>query len=535
MKFVTYLSLALGTCCALPLAAAPVHSGRVDIHVLAINDFHGAIQPRTVTSGNSKRVSGGAAHLAGMVRRYRAAQPNTLVVNAGDMVGGSPPISSLFQDEPTVEFLNAAGWDVGTLGNHEFDEGIGEMLRLWKGGVHKASRYYPKPFPGARFPVVCANLVKADTGETYLPPYVVKKVDGARVGFIGAVTAELPTLVSPQGLKGARVLDPAEAVNRWAKHLGKYGVHAIVVLMHEGGQQNPEREDGILSGPIVDLVRRFDKDVDLVVSGHSHQYTNAFLGNTLVTQARSAGSAVGAIRLTVDRGSGDIVKKGADILDTTHGEEPPAADVEAMVQTYDQLSSPRVNRVITEIPNALKRGSHARVTPLGAVIADAQRAAMKADIALMNPGGIRADLPAGTVTWGELYSVQPFNNALVQLTMTGAQIRKALEQQWGPGQGGQERATVLQPSGLEYTYDPTASYGARLLEVKGPDGKPLDNIRTYSVVVNAFLAGGGDQFSAFTEAGTGVTGPMDLDALIDYLKANPKAVGNTDRVRPYRP
>jgi 5'-nucleotidase len=517
---------------AVAQAVAPsgLHSGTVDIRVLAVNDFHGHLRsPRSIEVDGRSVPLGGAPHLAAMIRERRAAHPHTVLVHAGDMVGASPPLSSLYVDEPTIEFMNLVGWDIGAPGNHEFDRGRDELVRLWKGGAHPASLYYPDPFPGADAPLVCANVIDERTGETLLPPYLVQRVGGVRVGFIGAVTRDTPAAVTAEGIRGLRFTDPVAAINKWAEHLARYGVRTIIVLIHEGGVQEPETPEGELRGAILDVVRQLHPEVDLVVSGHSHRYHNAFVGRILVTQARSFGTALAEIELTIDRGSADVIRKSARIVDTLHDGVTPSADVEGMVAAYERLVGPRINRVVAHSPVAM--AAWGRETMLGNLIADAQRAAMDADIALMNPGGIRADLPQGPVTWGQLYAIQPFNNTLVRLGMTGREIRQVLERQWGPGSGGQPRETVLRVSGMTYTHDPEGPFGRRVLDVRLSNGRPLEDGRRYSVVMNSFLAGGGDGFDMLRDVTERQTGPMDLDALIDYLENNPGIVPAMGRIQ----
>lgn len=521
-----------------PMAApAPrsLHSGTVNGQLLTLNDFHGnLISTRTATIDGVETPVGGAATLAAMFRRYRAENPNTLVVNAGDMAGGSPPLTALFQDEPTVEFLNMAGVDVGTLGNHEFDEGVAEMRRLWEGGPHPASRYYPRPFPGAKFPVVCSNVVDARTGEPLMAPYVVKKVGGVRVGLIGAVTAEMPQAVAAAGLVGTRLIEPHKAINRWVAHLKKYGVRSIIVLLHEGGVQTPQEPGGALTGAVLDVAKALDPEVDIVVSAHTHQYHNTFVNRMLVIQARSHGEAIGKVDFVIDRGSADMIRKRGRVVPAVQKDVTPAADVAAMVAAYEQRAAPRINKVVAQSAQAMPLGQRNEENMIGCLIADAQRDAMKADIAIMNPGGIRAGLPAGPVTWGQVYSVQPFGNRLVMLRMTGAGVREALEQQWGPEQGGAERFYWLHVSGLRARWDASAPLGRRIVSLTDSDGKPMDPQRTYTVVMNSFLADGGDGFTAFSDVKDRVNGPNDLDALIAYMASNPNVVPATDRTGPVR-
>jgi 5'-nucleotidase len=528
MKPRTLLALAF-VIAAVPAGAAS-HSSTVPIHLIALNDFHGHIEAdRTITVNGKRMPAGGAAWITSLIRARKAAKPGTLFVEAGDMVGASPPVSSLFRDEPTVKFLDLAGCDVGTLGNHEFDRGVPELLRLWRrakpGSAAKllAANGNSAVYPGASFPIVCANIVIQKSGATLFPPYLVKKVGGARIGFIGAVTSELPSITSRDALNGIREIDPVPAINRWARYLGSHGVHAIVVLLHEGGTQTPPTPEGTLSGAIVDIARQLDPDVDVVVSAHSHQYTNAFVGRTLITQARSYGTAIADIDLTVDMASGDIVRKRARIEDTTHDGVQPAKDVAAMVAAYESAAAPRINRVIGEV-GADMSSEHGAETMLGDMIADAQRESVHADVAFMNPGGVRAGLPKGQVTWGQVFTAQPFNNQVTVLKMTAGQIKAVLEQQWGPG----ERETILFPSGITYTYDAGRPIGDRVQNVNIAAHPAGD--QTYKVAVNSFLAGGGDGFTAFAPVKERTIGPNDLDALTAYLRAHPGVVPRTGRI-----
>lgn len=530
MKPRTLLSLAVAIL-ALPVGAAK-HSGTVQIHLVALNDFHGHIEAdRTITVNGKQEPVGGAAWLTSLFRSKRAANPGMLFVEAGDMVGASPAVSSLFGDEPTVKFLNMAGCDVGTLGNHEFDHGIPRMLSLWRRTssstkVKRAAEDRDTArYSGAGFPIICANIVNEKSGTTLFPPYLIKTVGGARIGFIGAVTAELPTITSKDAMKGVRELDPATAINQWARYLGSHGVHAIVVLLHEGGKQTPPTPNGTLTGSIVELAGKLDPDVDVVVSAHSHQYTNAFVGHMLITQARSYGTAVADIDLTVDMSTGDIVRKVARIEDTTHAGVQPAKDVSEMVAAYEKAAAPRISRVVGDV-GADMSSEHGAETMLGDMIADAQREAVKADVAFMNPGGVRSGLPKGKVTWGQVFTSQPFNNQVTTLRMTAGQIKAVLEQQWGSG----DHETVLYPSGITYSYDVGRPVGDRVSNIR--IAAPAAGDQTYGVAVNSFLAGGGDGFTGFAAIKDRALGPNDLDALISYLKAHPGVVPQTGRISP---
>ena len=521
----------------------------VRVKLLAINDFHGQLSAgRRVAN----RPVGSASVLAGYLRNAQAGREGqTILVHAGDHVGATPPASALLQDEPAVAFLNQlandhcrypeherdehAEWHpkcnlVGTLGNHEFDEGVAEMQRLLKGGNHANGPFLEDPWRGARFPYVSANVVDAVTGKPILPPYVIKKIDGMPIAFIGAVLKATPTIVTPSGVAGVRFLDEADAINAYIPELRRKNVRAIVVLIHQGGRQNTYGGATVpgapaVTGDIVDIVTRLHDEVDVVVSGHWHSFTNALLNNRngkpiLVTQAFSSSTAYGDIDLEISRATRDVVAKSATIVttwaDTGAGLAPDAAAAQ-LTAAAEAKVAPLVNQVIGIAASDITRSENAAgESALGNLIADAQRAAMGADFAFMNPGGIRADVAAGEVTWGELFTVQPFGNSLVKMNLTGQQVYDLLNQQWA----GQPFARILKTSGLTYVWDNALPAGNRVLAVY-KNGVPIDKAANYSVTVNSFLADGGDNFSVLRNGTGRVGGPVDLDALIDYIRAVP--------------
>ena len=518
------------------------HGGTVDIKLLGFNDFHGQLLQRT-TGG---RPAGGAAVFASYLRAASEGfAGRTAIVHAGDSVGASPPQSALLQDEPTIQALSMLGnshcsyWFrfnpfcnlVGTPGNHEFDEGKDELLRLLHGGNHPNGPFLQDPYRGARYPNINANVVHEDSGRPLLPPLAIKILGGVPVGFIGAVLEDTPTIVTPDGVAGLEFRDEADSINQYVSLLKLIGIKSIVITIHQGGRQTPfegptPTEGGEeMAGEIVDIVSRLDGEVDVVVSGHAHGFTNALLPSmgdepVLVTQAFSASTAYGDIDLVIDRSSGDVVEKTGRIV-TTFADVPPgttpAADVAALVTAADELTAPLVNQVIASAAGPLTRApSPAGETALGNLIADAQRAAMGTQLAFMNPGGVRADLEGGEVTWGELFTVQPFGNSMVGMTLTGAQIDLLLEQQWL-----QATPQILSVSGLTYTWSASAPAGDRVGEIL-VDGAPIDPAASYTVAVNSFIASGGDNFTVLIEGTDRVGGPIDLDALITYVQSLPQ-------------
>lgn len=490
-------------------AADAGKSRQVKLQLLTINDFHGQLNTTTNIGG---KPAGRADYLASHLKKRQAQNPNTWLVHAGDSVGASAPVSALMQDEPTVEILNKMGFDVGTLGNHEFDEGVQEMLRLIHGGKHEKTGN----FKGADFPYTVANVHWEKSQKPILPPHVIKRVKGIPVGFIGVVTKETPTIVTPSGVKGVKFTDEAEAINRQVKQLKRKGVKAIIVLAHEGAFQ--DEASGKMEGRIVDITEKLDDEVDVVVSGHTHSHLNGMVNGKLVVQAYSSGTAFADIDLTLDSRTGDVVKKKAEVVTTFHEEIQPDPKIRKVVEKYEEKVAPLINREVGIAAQPLTRdASPAGESALGNLIADSQRWKTGTDFAFMNPGGIRADLKAGPATWGDLYTVQPFGNDLVTMTLTGDQIKGVLEQQWQ-----QDRSRILQISGLSYTWDASRPEGDRVLDLKKDDGTPIRPQASYRVTANSFLAAGGDHFTGFTEAKDPVVGPVDLEALVDYVEQLPQ-------------
>lgn len=527
--------------------------GKLRVKLLGFNDFHGQIEAgRRVAN----RPVGGAAVMASYLKNAQAGlESQTVIVHAGDHVGASPPASALLQDEPSIAFLNAlANPDcavsdrlnpacniVGALGNHEFDEGKTELLRLVGGGNHPSGPFLEDPYLGARYPMVSANVVDELTNQPILPPYVIKTIRGLPVAFIGAVLKTTPTVVTPTGVAGLRFLDEADAVNAYVPELKARGVRAIVLTIHQGGTQTSYNGPTMAGATtingrdILDIVDRLDDEIDVVVSGHSHAFTNALLPNQngkpiLITQAFSSSTAYADIDLLIDPVTGDVVSKTAQIV-TTFGDAGPGLTPDPTIAAFVDVAvsrvAPLVNRLVGFTPVAITQTANAAgESTMGNLIADAQRAAMSTEMAFMNPGGIRANLDAGDITWGELFTVQPFGNNLVRMNLTGAQIYQLLEQQWL----GQPFTRQMQISGLSYTWDPALPVGGRVVEVRR-GGVPIDRAASYSITCNSFMATGGDNFTVFLAGTDPVGGPIDLDALVEYVEAHtPLNVVREDRI-----
>ena len=556
---VTTTLAGLTVAAALPAAAEPQHPTGpepVDVQLLALNDFHGALEPPTGSGGRIQTGpdpdgdgagtapivdAGGVEYLDTQLVALAEQQQeqNTITVAAGDLIGASPLLSAAFHDEPTIEALGLAGLDYASVGNHEFDEGSAELLRIQDGGCHPVDGCADgTPYEGADFQYLSANAFVTGTGEPLLPPYAVHRVQGERIGFIGMTLEGTGQIVSQQGVAGLEFLDEVEIANRYATELQAQGVEAIVVLLHEGGAQSgPDAWDvdgcNALTGPIVDIATGMSDAIDVVVSGHTHQAYNCLVDDKVVTSAGSNGRLVTDIDLQLDRRTGDVVR-GTATADNVVVERTVAADAEqtALIARYREVLGPIAAEVVGSVAVELTRAQEDPLdgaeSTLGNVIADAQFAATDdeqgAVAAFMNPGGVRADLGAGEVTYEEAFTVQPFANNLVTLDLTGARLNCLLEQQYQVGR------VLYASDSVRYQVDPAGTPAAAGADpctgTRVPDGSvqiggaPVTADATYRVTVNNFLAGGGDGFSVLTGGTNPVTGAIDLDAFTAYLGAN---------------
>jgi len=544
------LALALlAASAAIPPAFAE-SAAPVDLRILAINDFHGYLRPPSggirISDPDDKTrkiavPAGGAEHMATLVRELRDGRKNTIFVAAGDLIGASPFLSAMFHDEPTVESLSMMGLELASVGNHEFDEGKDELKRMQNGGCHPVDGCQgPDPFPGAKFHYLAASTFEKETGKTIFPPYEIREFDGIPVGFIGLTLKGTPDIISPTSAAGLEFKDEAETVNASVAELKARGVEAIVVLIHEGGFPTGDyNECPGISGAIVEITKKFDPAVDVVVSGHTHQAYVCQIDGRLVTSGDKYGTLVTAIDLKLDPKSRDVISAKADNVIVRSNNLPRDAQQAALIEAYDKLSAPIANRRAGSIIETLSRvPGEAGESTLGDIIADAQLAATKADanggavIAFTNPGGIRADIVRkedGAVTYAELFASQPFRNQLVTLSLTGRQIRNMLEQQWLDPR----RPRVLQVSrGFHYAWDAAKPYGERVVAASiSLNGEPVDPLKSYRVTVNNYLSVGGDGFTALKEGTAPQFGVFDADALYAYFQANsPIAPVAADRI-----
>ena len=533
-----------------PASRATAEAASVDLRILAINDFHGNLRPPAggisiADPGDKTRkitvAAGGAEHMATLVKQLRQGAKNTIFVAAGDLIGASPFLSAMFHDEPTIESLSMMGLEVASVGNHEFDEGMDELLRMQNGGCHPVDKCQgPHPFAGAKFHYLAASTIEKKTGKTVFPPYEIREFEGIPVAFIGLTLKGTPDIVSPVSVAGLEFRDEADTVNALVPELMARGVEAIVVLIHEGGFPTGDyNECPGISGPIVDIVKKFDKAVDVVISGHTHRAYVCKIDGRLVTSGDKYGTIVTTIDLKLDSVTRDVISARADNVIVRTGAYAGDAEQTALLASYDKFAAPIANRRAGSITGTLSRVPNAAgESVLGDVIADAQLAATRTEtkgaavIAFTNPGGVRTDIAKkedGAVTYADVFASQPFRNQLVTLTLTGAQIKNMLEQQWlDPN-----RPRILQVSkGFNYTWDNAKPYGDHVVADRmSLNGQRVDPATRYRVTVNNYLAVGGDGFTVLKQGTAPQFGIYDVDALDGYFQANsPIAPASADRI-----
>ncbi|HEY9523212.1 MAG TPA: bifunctional metallophosphatase/5'-nucleotidase [Thermopolyspora sp.] len=560
---VATVTVAAGVMLTAPPATAghrqgdPSRSATVPVRLISINDFHGNLEPPTGSGGRIVDESGvsvpagGVAYLATHLKSL--VDQDSVVVAAGDLIGASPLISAAYHDEPTVDILGRIGLKVSSVGNHEWDEGLTELERIQNGGCHPVDGCSPAgKWEGAAYQYLAANVLKDDRIDHWvLPPVAIKKINGVKVGFIGLVTQTTPSIVTASGIQGLEFTDEIEAGNRAARLLRLAGVHAIVALVHEGDQITPNASPDacpVIPGAGTRIAQGLSADVDVVVMGHSHQayicHTQDPSGQDRVyTQGSSFGRVLTTIDFQVNQRTDEVVRSSVVADNHVVTRDVTAdPDISAQVQTWKDRVSVVADKPVGSITADLTRTppTASGETGLGDVIADAQLEATRtggnAVIALMNPGGVRADLTFaqsgsegdGVVTYGEAFTVQPFNNLMQVVTLTGAQLDALLEQQW---QNGGAVVRILQPSAsLTYTMNLAQPIGSRVSDIKIA-GVPVTDTGSYRVAANNFLMGGGDGFTVFTQGTDLWSGPLDIDALVAYFGAHsPVAPPVIDRI-----
>jgi len=547
----------------------PAHSpgNTVDVQLLAFNDFHGNLEPPSGSNGRIGSIeAAGVEYFATHLARLKSTNPNTLVVSAGDLIGASPLLSGLFHDEPTIEALNAVGLDVTSVGNHEFDEGWAELYRMQHGGCHPVDGCRDRtPFSGAAFQYLSANVFvdphRADASlveksvanpgsrsRTLFPAYAIKEIGGVKIAFIGMTLKGTPQLVQPTGVAGLIFKSEADTVNDLIPILKRQQVRAIVVLVHEGGVPAGTDFNGCpgVSGAILEIAARMKDDVDVIVSGHTHQAYNCTLDKKLVTSAASFGRLITSIDLKIDRATDEVVSKTARNVIVTR-DVPKTAQQTAILDRYRPMYEPLANRTIGTIARDITRAQNAAgESALGDVAADAVLEATRdaasggAVVAFMNTGSIRADLtrrPTASpeapspVSYSDAFNVHPFQNRLVVKTFTGDMIRKVIEQQFDNRAPNNDM--VLQVSdGFTYSYDRSKPRGGRVDPASMMlGGRRIDPKQKYRVAISDFLSDGGDNFTVFTQGTEPFMAGADVDALAAYIgKHSPAVPGPMNRI-----
>jgi 5'-nucleotidase len=558
------------------------HRSAAKGHLIAFNDFHGNIDPPTGSSGLvNSNPAGGVEYLATYVKKLRTQAQretrNVYTVAAGDLVGASPLVSAAFHDEPAIEEMNALGLDISSVGNHEFDEGVDELKRLQRGGCHPADGCTDGDgFSGAKFKYLAANVITKQTGLPMLLPFDVKFVDGVPVAFVGMTLEGTPGIVNPAGIRSVDFRDEITTANQYADVLGRFfGIHAMVLLIHQGGSQQTTQPaipdvSGCenFAGDITQIVKGLRPEYGIVVSGHTHRFYSCALpnsagANSVVTSAGSGGVIVTDLSFAVDRRTrrfasasarNEVVlngvrdANGAWVKDAkgnfVRNPDLVDASAKAIADKYRTAVAPLADKVVGSITADIPATPNgAGESPLGDVIADGMlryTRSAQAQLALMNPGGIRTSLShanspggeaPGQVTYGECFAVQPFNNLVVTQTYTGAQLKEILEQQFDGYAGQQNGTKFLQVSaGFTYSYDTRRPLGQRVSGL-ALNGTPIDPAAAYRIAMNDFLANGGDNFTSLRNGTGRVTAPgFDVDALVTYLGTGPIAPGPQNRV-----
>lgn len=543
----------------------PDPSGQlVQLQLLAFNDYHGHLEANTPGTVAGE-VAGGSEYLSAKLNELREGNKYSLTVAAGDLIGGSPAFSGLFHDEPSVESLNAMGLNVSGVGNHEFDEGVAELLRMQNGGCHPVDGcYFPdEPYPGADFQWLAANVVNETTGETPLPPYWIERFESIDIAFIGMTLEATDTLVAAAGIEGWDFLDEAETANALVPILKAQGVEAIVVLLHEGGSQTPPpgAVDACvgISGPIVAINDALDPEIDVLITGHTHLPYNCVLPDAdgqprIVTSAYSYGRVVSEFDLVLDKRTDDVRRDLS--MATNHAvfqaDLVPDPAMTAIIEKWQPLFDAAGNTPVGTISADINRGGDPPGTDRGVesaagnLVADAQlwaTSANGAQVAFMNPGGVRSDLTYadssgegdGVVTYGEAFTFQPFGNTLKTFPMTGAEIIMVLEEQCQPSFASRPFLHLGVSDGFTYDLSKTIDAGVcTSVSITNVmlNGVALDPAATYIVTVNSFLSDGGDNFGTFaTITAPKLDGGVDLEALANYLGTfGPVDPPPTDRV-----
>lgn len=534
-------SAGLAACATVERPVAPIAAPEpVEVQILGLNDFHGNLEtpsdpvPLHNEDGTTSKIkAGGAAQLAATLKRLRTGQARTVTVAAGDLIGATPLVSAYFLDEPTIKALSLAGLDLAAVGNHEFDKGGAELLRMQRGGCEKHTSRVPcavEPHAEAGFQYLAANVL-TEGGTTLFPGTAIRQMGPVKVGFIGMTLKDTATLVTPAGVAGLTFADEAATANALVPQLKAEGADTIVLLIHQGGRVPPVYDalgcEG-LSGEIVPILGKLDPAISVVVSGHTHQAYACEVTEggspRLLTSAGKNGYLVSDIRLSFDPATRGLISAKAQNVPVVADADP---EVKALVDRYVAAARPAAERVVGRLARPALKNAEDGDSSAGELIADAQLHATRdvAQIAFINSGGVRTDLlprSDGSVTFGQIFATQPFGNSLVVKTLTGAQLKALLEQGFSEVDGKVVTSSLLIPSqGFSYRFDRRRSAGERIVTMT-LNGRPIDPARSYGVTVNNFLASGGDGYTVLAQGKDARDGGLDLDALEAWLKTNPK-------------
>lgn len=542
--------------CATPLRAPQppfVESpSKIELSIFSINDFHGHIQPKSPIplsprlpdpqSGELKaQAAGGVAYLATVLDKLRVQRKNQVFVAAGDLVGASPQMSSLLKDEPTVSALGELGLAASSLGNHDLDAGLPELLRKTRGECASTGCVWPE-FKGASFPYLAANMFETQTGKRVLPSHTLKDIGGLKVAFVGAVTRDTPKVIMPKSIVGLRFADEVETLNALVPELRAAGAQVLVAIMHEGamydgGANDPSYTCPGLKGRGVDIARQLDPAYAIIISGHTHQAYTCKIDGRLMVQAGSFGGWLTESRLTLDA-TGKVLDAQAINHPVLQGLYAPNPAFVALVARAAALTTAARNKPVADLPRGATRMATAPFgdTTLGNLVADAHLAFAKkrgaVDIGITNSGGIRADLtvePGRTTTLSDLFAIQPFTNELIALTLTGTQLQELIRRQLNSRRANGP-ATLQVSHNLRYQWS-QAPGAEPVLESVTVDGKPLELTRDYRIVANNFTAEGGNDLNMMKQGRDRAVVGMDIDAFEEWLRDNPRAM---DQIEPGR-
>jgi 5'-nucleotidase len=496
------ISLLLLTTSVYSAANRSTNGDMVKVQLLGMNDFHGQLNTYQEIFGQKV---GGAEYVAAYINKLKLQQKHTLLVHAGDMIGASPPISALYQDEPTIEFLNLLNVDIGTLGNHEFDNGVQEMQRLLSEG-------HDKSYNGTTTSYISANVIEKKTNSPLFPAFTIKEINGIKIGFIGVVTTETNDFVVYKNREQVDIIDEVTAINQATKQLMSKGVKAIVVLAHVSAKSNLTGDNP--EQAMVKMAPLIHDEVDVIFAGHNHAFANTLVDDKLIVQGYSYGKAISQVQLELDSRSGEIIKKNANIHLTLHEFIEPDKETIELINKYKSKLNYKMDEVIMTATKSISRKKDKQGESLLAIkITKSMMEEMNTDIAFIHHGGIRLSLNKGDITVADIYRSLPFNHKVVKIKLTGKQIKAVLEQQWK-----NNKENLLQTGGVSYHIEENTKAGGKIKDLRDNKGKEIIPSQVYTVAISDYLALGGDGFTAFKTGKIISTGAMIKDVFIKYIK-----------------